>query len=72
MIFYPVSLTFEFELISNNFNISYNFNTRRDYAFLFRICIPCDKVFYMVPQFWRGCWGYDACVTLKFDLVHKK
>ena len=35
--------------INRNFNLSHNFLTKRDGAFILHICIPCDKTFHIVP-----------------------
>ena len=32
-----------------NFNLAYNFLTNTDWAFIFNMCILCDKTFHAVP-----------------------
>ena len=48
-IFDLVTLTLKFDLLLKNFNLSYNFLTRRDRALILHMYIPCDKTFHMVP-----------------------
>ena len=35
--------------VHKNFNLVYNFWTSKDRAFIFHICIHCDKTFHDVP-----------------------
>ena len=42
-----------------NFNIGHNFWTVSDRAFIFHMCIPCDKTFPLIPKFltsWPWPW----------------
>ena len=48
IIFDLVTLTLKFDLIFKNFNLGHNL---RDSAFIFHMCIPCDKTFYTTPLF---------------------
>ena len=43
--FYPVTLTLEFDLLFENFNLAYNFWTVTARALIFHMNIPCDWVF---------------------------
>ena len=50
-----------------NFNLAYNSWTTIGRAFIFHMCIPCDKTFAM------GTKNFDlVTLTLKFDLLSKK
>ena len=49
IIFDLVTLTLKFDLLLKNFNLGYNFLTRRDKAFILNMCIPRDKTFHTVP-----------------------
>ena len=46
-----VTLTLKFDLLFKNFNLGHNFWTMRDKAFIFHMCIPCDKTFHTIPLF---------------------
>ena len=46
-----VTLTLKFDLLFKNFNLGHNFWTVRDKAFIFHMCIPCDKNFHTIPLF---------------------
>ena len=35
--------------VNKNFNLGHNFQTNKDRAFIFHMCIPYDKTFHMVP-----------------------
>ena len=50
-IFDLVTLTLEFDLLLKNFNLGYSFFTRRGWAFIFHMCIPCSKTFNALPWF---------------------
>ena len=60
-----MTLTLKFDLLLKNFNLGHNFLTRSDRASILHMCIPCDKTFHFVPNFWP--WT----LTLKFDLLLK-
>ena len=45
IIFYHVTLTFEFDSFFENFNIAYNFCTVSARDMIFHMNIPCDKTF---------------------------
>ena len=49
IIFDLLTLTLKFDLLMKNFNLGYNFLTRRDGAYILHMCIACDKTFHMVP-----------------------
>ena len=49
MIYDLVTLTLNFDLLFKNFNPGHNLWTVRDKAFIFDMCIPCDKSFYIIP-----------------------
>ena len=34
-----------------NFNLGHNFQTIKDKAFIFHMCIPYDKTSHMIPKF---------------------
>ena len=48
-IFDFVTLTLKFDLLLKNVNLGHSFLTRRDWAFIFHMCIPCSKIFNAVP-----------------------
>ena len=50
-------------LLYNDNNLAYNSWTTIGRAFIFHMCIPCDKTFPWVPNFWL------VTLTLKFDLL---
>ena len=62
IIFYPVTLTLEFDPFFEIFNLAYNFRTVSARALIFHMNIPCDKTFPWVPLFF-----YTATLTLEFD-----
>ena len=37
--------------VHKNFNLAYNSSTTIDRAFIFHMCIPCDKTFPWIPKF---------------------
>ena len=43
---------FLFLLLFKNFNLGHNIWTVRDRAFIFHMCIPCDKNFHIIPYFY--------------------
>ena len=47
--FEHVTLTVTFDLLLKNFNIGHNLFILWDKAFIFGMCVPCDKAFPMVP-----------------------
>ena len=49
IMFYLLTLTLKFDLLLKNFNLVYNFHTRKDGAFIFHMSIPCGKTFHMIP-----------------------
>ena len=49
-IFDLVTLTVNFDLYLENFNLGHNFWTITGRAFIFLMCIPCDKTFSTVPK----------------------
>ena len=48
-IFDLVTLTLKFDLLLKNFNLGHNSWTVRDRAFIFYMCITCDKNFQIIP-----------------------
>ena len=46
IIFYLVTLTLKFDLLSKKFNLGYFFQTRRDTCRVFILHNPCDKTFH--------------------------
>ena len=63
IIFGLVTLTLKFDLLFKNFNLGHNLRTMRDRAFIFYMCIPCDKTFHIHMIFDL------VTLTLKFDLL---
>ena len=60
IIFYPVTLTLEFDPFFENFNLAYNFWTVGAKALIFHMNILCDKTFPWVPllfTLWPLPWG---------------
>ena len=51
IIFYLVNLT-----LIKNFNLGHNWWTVRDQAFIFHMCISCDKTFHIIPVFDLVTW----------------
>ena len=47
--FLPCALTLKFDLLLKSFNLGHSFQTRTGRAFIFHMCIPCDKTFHVVP-----------------------
>ena len=46
--------------VNKNFNLGHNFQTKNDRAFVFHMCIPCDKTFNVVLQvltLWPWPWS---------------
>ena len=66
IIFYPVTLTLEFDLLFKNFNLANNFWTVSTRALIFHMSIPCDKTFPWIPLFF-----FPVTLTLEFDLLFK-
>ena len=50
-IFDPVTLTSNFDLHLKKLNLGNNFWTKKDRAFILRMCILCGKTFLSVPKF---------------------
>ena len=67
IIFYPVTLTLEYDPFFENFNLAYNFWTVGAKALIFHMSIPCDKTFQWVPLFF-----YPVTLTLEYDLFFYK
>ena len=60
IIFYPVTLTLEFDPFLKNFNLANNFWTVSPRALIFHMSILCDKTFPLVPLFftlWPWTWS---------------
>ena len=58
-IFDFVTLTLTFDLLLKKLNLGHNFWTKRDRAFIFHMCISCDKTFLPIPKFltlWPWPW----------------
>ena len=49
IIFDLVTLNLKFDLLFKNFSLGHNLWTLRDKAFIFHMCIPCDKTFHTIP-----------------------
>ena len=68
-----MSLTLKFDLLVKNFNLSHNFQIRRDRAFILHRCVSCDKIFQMVPWFltlWPWPWSLTYFwKTLTLDAI---
>ena len=61
IIFDPVTLTLEFDLLFKNFNLVNNFWTVSSKALIFHMSIPCDKTFQWVPLFFTM-WPWPSCL----------
>ena len=48
--------------VNKNFNLGQNFLTRSERAFISHMCIPCDKIFHMVPLFFTS-WPWPWSLT---------
>ena len=60
IVFDPVTLTLEFDLLFKNFNLANIFWILSARALIFRMSIPCDKTFQWVPLFftlWPWPWS---------------
>ena len=60
IIFNPVTLTLEFDLLFKNFNLAKIFWTVSARALIFHMSIPCDKTFLWTPSFltlWPWPWS---------------
>ena len=44
-----VTLILKFGLLFKNFNLGHTLWTLRDEAFIFHMCITCDKTFHIMP-----------------------
>ena len=53
IIFYPVTLTLEFDPFLENFNLANDFWTVSARALKFHMSIPCDKTFLWIPLFFN-------------------
>ena len=62
IIFEPVTLTWEFDLLFKNFDLAYNFWTVIPRALIFHKIIPCDKIFLWVPLF-LTMWPWPGSLT---------
>ena len=54
-----VTLTLTFDLLLKKLNLGHYFWTIRDRAFIFHMCISCDKTFLSIPKFltlWPWPW----------------
>ena len=49
IIFYLMTFTLKFDLLWKNFNRGHDLLTVGDKAFIFHMCIPCDKIFHIIP-----------------------
>ena len=61
-IFYPVTLTLEFDLLFKNFKLANNFSIVSARASIFHMSIPCDKTFLLVPLFFT-LWPWPESMT---------
>ena len=55
-----VRLSIRIGFVDKNFNLGHKFKTITDRDFILHICIPCDKTFHMVPNFftlWPWPWS---------------
>ena len=46
--------------VDKNFNIGHNLKTRVGRAFILHMCVPCDKIFHVIPYFltlWFEVWA---------------
>ena len=62
IIFYPVTLTLEYDPFLENFNLAYNFGTVSVRALIFHMSTPCEKTFKWVPLFltlWPWPWSLN-------------
>ena len=53
------TLTLTFDILLKKLNLGHNFWTKRDRAFIFHMCISCDKTFLPIPKFltpWPRPW----------------
>ena len=46
---YTVGVRVGVGCVDKNFNLGHNFQTIEDIAFIYHMCIPCDKTFHTVP-----------------------
>ena len=63
IIFYPVTLTLEFDPFFENFNLANNFLTMSAKALIFHMSFPCDKTFPWVPLFFFPLWPWTRSLT---------
>ena len=63
IIFDLVTLTLKFDLLLTNFNLGHNLWTVRGRAFIFHMCIPCDKTFHTTPLFWPSDLELELWIT---------
>ena len=61
-IFDLVTLTLTFDLLLRKLNLGHNFWTKRDRAFIFHMCICCDKTFLPIPKFLTS-WPWPWLLT---------
>ena len=62
--FYPVTLTLESDLFSENFNLANNFSTVSVRLFVFHRNITCEKIFLLVLNL--------LIYLLKINVIHNK
>ena len=62
-IFYPVTLTYEFDLFFENFKLAIYYLTVIARALMFHMSIPCDRNFWWVLLFF-----FPVTLTFEFDL----
>ena len=82
-IFDFVTLTLTFDLLLKKLNIGHNFWSKRDGAFIFHMCISCDKTFLSIPKeiglsyLYKGghialhmsvCWSVGPSVAMSVSL----
>ena len=60
--FYLVTLTLTFDLLLKKLNLDHNFWTKRDRAFIFHMCISCDKTFLSKLKFLTS-WPWPWLLT---------
>ena len=66
IIFCLITLTLKFDLLFKNVNLGHNLWTVRERAFIFHMCVPCDKTFHTILNFWPNDLDTKCCY---FNLV---
>ena len=61
-IFDFVTVTLTFDLLLKKINLGHNFWTKRDRAFIFHVCISCDKTFMSIQKFLTS-WPWPWLLT---------